>query len=215
MRVNALFAMGMVTLLFCAGLTAAEAFTVGESYESVDTLAVTDLWNEYLITADSDKDVKYSVEVQGAGQVMVFFMPGHGVGLDDEYYVVYSADDPRTSYSNSFPVSTDDGTRFTLLVMTGDDFNVTYEISIEVKQTFFTNTVCYSIIAVVLVIVGVLYLFGRKKKAEEVPLEEHLKQPEPAEQPARPAQPAQQKKPAQPGQSGQPRQPARPPAGKP
>lgn len=194
MRPSALIGMGIVILLCCPGFVAAEVFTVDKSYDSVDTLLSTEGWNEYRITADSDKKVDYSVEVQGSGTVMVLFIQGHTVSLSSSYYVVYSKDTPTKSYSNTFPVDSDDGTQFTLAVMTEDDDNVTYHIKIKVYDTPVTDYICGAIILFFLlfggIIIGLILRSRRKRKGQMGSLQQPP--PQPSQLPQIPPPPIQQ-----------------------
>jgi hypothetical protein len=149
---SVLIVVGLVIMLCCSGPVTAESFTVDKSYDSVDTLLSTDPWNEYKITADSDKKIEYSFEVQGSGTIMVFLIKGHSVSLSSDYYIIYSKDDSTRSYSNTFPVSSDDGTKFSIAVMTEESENVTYHATIKVVDTPVTDYLCGALIFIGIII---------------------------------------------------------------
>jgi hypothetical protein len=146
---------------------------VEKSYNSVDTLQPTELWNEYRITAGSDKKIEYSFEVLGNGTIKVFLIKGHSVNLHSDYYVVYSQETLTKSYSNTFSVDSDDGKKFTLAVMTDDYVNVSYHAVIKVKDTPVTDYICGGIILFLLlfggVIIGLILRSRRKRKEQQGP----------------------------------------------
>lgn len=164
---------GLVLMLCCLGPVTGESFTVDKSYDSVDTLLSTESWNEYKITADSDKKIEYSFEVQGSGTIMVFLIQGHSVSLESGYYVIYSKDDSTRSYSNTFPVGSDDGTKFSIAIITDESENVTYHATIKVVETPVTDYLCGVLIFIVIIIViaaiGVLIRSRRKRRIEYKP----------------------------------------------
>lgn len=211
MRLGALIGVGLVILLCCPGFAAAEVYTVGKSYESVDTLLSTDSWNEYRITADSNKKIDYSFEVQGSGTITVYFIKGHSVSYSSDYYVFYSEDSPTKSFSDTFPVGSDDGTQFTIAIMSDESEDVTYSAKIKVYDTPATDYICGAIILFFLLfgglIIGLIIRRRRKRKGQ-------MGSPQPPQQPpyqpqAPPPQPYQQPQ-APPPQAQQP--PQRPPA---
>jgi len=61
------------------------------------------------------------------------FAKGHVSNNNYYYYPDYSSPSDDYSYSNDFPADEDlDGTKFTIIVMSGENYNVTYRITIEV-----------------------------------------------------------------------------------
>ncbi|UCG68741.1 MAG: hypothetical protein JSV09_13195 [Thermoplasmata archaeon] len=181
MRPSAFIGVGLVILLCCPEFVVAEVFTVEKSYNSVDTLQSTELWNEYRITAGSNKKIDYSFEVKGSGTIMVFLIKGHSVSLSSDYYVIYSKDTPTRSYSNTFSVGSDDGTRFTLAIMTEEYENVTYQAKIKVYDRPATDYICGAVILFFLLfggaIIGLIIRSRRKRKSQVGPLQQPPLQP--------------------------------------
>jgi hypothetical protein len=178
MKGRAIWIVCLLVLLSSAGTVSAETFSVGDTYDSDDTLLNTDAWNEYEINADSSKKVEYSFQVQGDGSIMVLFVKGHDVDMDSSYYIMYSEDTSTKSYSNTFPVDSGDGTRFTILIVTEETENVTYSAGIKVIDKPVTDLIFGIIIFVVIIIViaaiGAAWRSRRKRKAERMAQESQV-----------------------------------------
>ena len=187
-------AMGLVCLLTLATPAMADDFTVPEGgYHSTDTLTMTDFWHEYHLSAGSDEDVKYSFEVQGSGEIMVLFAQGSTFTITSNYYSLYSKDTPVTHYSNTFPVDSSDGTAFTIVVITDDLTNVTYDVDITVEKTPAT-TYLFGVlilvgIVVAIVVIRVLIKRGRKPAVQFVPPQQPQQAPTAPPQQAPPQNP--------------------------
>lgn len=171
----------LVIMLGCTESVSAESFTVGKSYDSVDILLSTNLWNEYLVTAKADQKIEYSFEVQGNGTIMVFLIQGHDASLDSAYYEYFSQDTPVKSFSDTFPVDSDDGTRFTIAVMTLETENVTYQAEIEVYDRpitdFLFGLIIIVIIAVIIAAIGAAWRLRRRRGARKVEMPQRISPP--------------------------------------
>lgn len=195
-----IIATGLAILLLSSQMVTAETFNVGGSYNSEDTIVSTDMWNEYLVSADSGKEIEYSFDVQGTGRIMVFFVKGHSASLSSDYLILYSQDSPTKSFSKTFSVGSSDGTKFTLLVVSEGDENVTYNAKIKVVDTPITNYIICGAILFLFIFGGSIAAFiirSRKRKKMQAESPQYYQyqpgqQPQPpvAQQP--PAQRAQQ-----------------------
>jgi hypothetical protein len=158
-----------VLIYYCVGSAFADSFTVTNSYEDEQILHYTELWNEYKITADSGKQIQYSFKVEGNGTLMVLFVKGHSVDHNSDYLLQYSKDSSTKSFSDSFNVESDDGTQFTLIVMSEEIRNVTYTTKINVVDTPRTDFICGALILSLLIGCGgaASFLIRSKRKQLE------------------------------------------------
>jgi hypothetical protein len=167
MRRIALIIIITILIYNCIGYVNAGSFAVGDSFESEHKLNYTELWNEYKITANSGKQIEYSFEVKEDGTILVLFVKGHSVNRNSDYLISYSEDNPTRSYSDSYTVDSDDGTQFTLIIMTSEDINVTYTAKIKVVDAPLTDFICGAMILLLLIscggVAGILIRSKRKQ----------------------------------------------------
>ena len=189
-----LVAVGILLILPNA---AAKTYSVDASpYTATNTLGALDLWDSYELSAPNGAHVTYSVTTSGSGCVMVLFVEGHSVTMDSTYYVLYSQESCVASYSNSFPVGSNDGTDFTVLVSTTSMSDVTYTVNIGVQPSSLLDIALgLALIVVIAAVVVVVLVVRRRRKAARAPPPAAGLQPQmpppgyPPQQPPRPGTP--------------------------
>jgi hypothetical protein len=157
--------MALALIVLSCSTALGEYKTVGKDYSSTDVILESETENRYYITADDDKEIKYSAKVVGNGTIKVLLAQGHGSPAN--YYVYYSENDDTRSYSDEFPVGSDDGEEFVLGIRSSENYSVTYKITIEVRdQTYEEMWLCGGICLGILVLVGIGDFYRRKKRKE-------------------------------------------------
>jgi hypothetical protein len=180
MKVRVLVSLLLAILLFISSFAAGDYFTVDKEYNSVDTLQADDDLNAYRITVGSGKQIKYSFSVKSSYRILVFLAIGHSVADEFDYLIEYSADKPVRSYSNTFPVGSEDGTKFCLVVSSEEPGDITYEVDIEVLDTPLINYILAGLFIglVIAILIGALVVRSkRQKKAQAERLSQKPKQP--------------------------------------
>ena len=161
-----------VMLLIGAAPAAAYTYTVTSDSYSNSTSTSYYYADHYEFTAQTGQAVSYSVSVS-SGCVMVYFAAGHSLGSYFDYYDSYSRDYCSSStYSNTFTVSSSDGTDFSIIIGTNSYYSYSYyAISINkglfgMSSTVLAIAIIAIIAAVVVVIVIVVVVSSKKKKAQ-------------------------------------------------
>ncbi len=163
-----------------------------------------DLWNTYELTAANGDRVAYTVTASGSGCVMVLFVKGHSVTLSSTYYTSYSQENCVSSYSDTFPVGSDDGTSFTVLVTTSQTTDVAYTVRINVQAPTAIDLALMVVVVVLVVgapVIAAVVLWRRRKAKTPPPVQAPQPYPPgyPPQQPPPPAQPLLPQPPTQPG----------------
>jgi hypothetical protein len=151
-----------------------KSFNVDKSYNSTDTLLTSDSGNDYKITAEEFDKIKYSVEVKDGNTVKIFLVQGHNVAFIFQYYQEHSVAGATQSYSNTFDVGEEDGTKFTILIQTDEIQNVTYDVNIEVVKPLEgmgSFLLIFGVIVVVVVVIIALVFYLNKKRGKQIPVE--------------------------------------------
>lgn len=105
-----------------------------DTYSNVATLEATEFFHTYKLTASAGQRVAYTIQTMTPGGCTVLlFLRGHVVNLQSQYYVDYSQESCATSYSNEFPVSSQDGTAFAILVTTDRAGAVAYGLDVNIR----------------------------------------------------------------------------------
>lgn len=162
----------LLTDLLVAPTAAATTTTVTSNpFSASGTITAAEIWDSFELTASSGSRVTYTVTASGGGCVMVFFAQGHSVTMSSSYYVSYSQENCVASYTNTFPVSSGEGTDFSLVVSSTMGTDVPYTVNVSVASPGALDAVLgVLVIAVILVLVPVvLVLLRRRKKVVTVP----------------------------------------------
>ena len=116
----------------------------------------------------------YHSQIVGSGTFKLLLIKGSTVSLTSQYYVAYSAASNVDHYSNTFQVSSSDGTDFTIMIVTDVNDNITYSISISFSEPsaldaiaggiLFCLIIFFPVTTIVVIIAIVLYLKRRKAK---------------------------------------------------
>lgn len=177
-------------LLVLPNATATTYAVSGSPYTPTNTLGSLDLWDSYELSAPNGAHVTYSVATSGAGCVMVLFVKGHSVSMSSTYYILYSQENCVASYSNTFPVGSNDGTDFTVLVATTSMSDVTYTVNIGVQPSSILDIALglAVIVVIVAVVVVVLVVRRRRKAAKAPPMGPQPQMPPPGYPPQQPPQ---------------------------
>lgn len=150
---------------------AATTYTVtANPYSRSDTISIQELWDAYELTAANGARVTYSVTASGGGCVMLLFAKGHGITMSSTYYVAYSQESCVSSYSTTFPVGSNDGTDFTVIIATTSSMDVPYTVNVNVQSPGALDTAL--IILVVVAVIGgpvIVGLLLRRRKAARTP----------------------------------------------
>ncbi len=192
MKVRVIVSLMLALLILISYFAAGENFTVNGSYSSVDTLGAYESWNAYKVTAGTDQKIEYSFNVQGVGSIIVLLVVGHSVTMSSDYLVLYSQETPTKSFSDTYPVSSSQGTRYSLVVMSEEYQNITYSVKIKVVDTPVTDyiiggAICFSLIFGGVIIAAVLRYRKKKKRQSQQPYQypqQPQYQPPPAQPPA-------------------------------
>jgi hypothetical protein len=151
----------------------------GESYSSTDTVLPIDDGdiNFYSIEATKDEVIEYSIKVQGSGTIQCYLCQGgvYSFGPSTEYYILYSEEENSREASEEMSISSTDGNFFTLVVITEEEYEVTYDIDIKVRDaaisSFQSTMICLTIIVIVLVL-AIIGWITNKKKAKKAAAEQ-------------------------------------------
>ena len=107
------------------------------NYSSNDVLVPGDQ-NIYYIDLKDEDVVKWSLIVDGNGTVQIFFLEEHKPTFNwvmDEFDVQHSSFDDKKEYSDELSASSRTGYKFTILVQTNENENVTYHMKIDVDHS--------------------------------------------------------------------------------
>lgn len=162
-------------LLISSTSVSATVYNVDSTdYSKSTTLQYTSIMDNYELTAKSGEHVKYSVKADTPGScAMLLFSKGHNIGMTSQYLIAYSQENCVQSYSNEFPVGSNDGTDFTVTITTDDTFNVNYTVTIKVFAPmipdWLVGFLVFIIIIVVVAVIGAV-IRGRRRKAAQPPM---------------------------------------------
>jgi hypothetical protein len=174
MKLRAVIVVGLLLTVCWSGIATSKSFNVDKSYNSTDTLLTSDSGNDYKITAEEFDKIKYSVKVKDGNTVKIFLVQGHNVDFLLQYYQDHSVAGATQSYSNTFDVGDEDGTKFTILIQTDEMENVTYDVNIEVVNPLEGMGSIFLILSVIGVVVVVFLALGHyvsKKRRKQPPVE--------------------------------------------
>jgi len=132
----------------------------------------TNPYDTHELTAGNGQNVAYTMTVTTSGGcAQLFFVKGHNVGPSSQYYIAYSQENCVTSYSNSFPVASNDGTQFTVLIATTQSQDVNYTASITVSTPAIPSWAIglLVVIAIVVILAIVRGLLRRRRKPAMMP----------------------------------------------
>ena len=118
------------------GTVSADNFSVTSTPYQVDhTLAASALWNTYELSARDGDRVTYAMTVSTAGAcAALLFVQGHDVGPMSELYISFSEARCVHNYTNSFPVESQDGKNFSVLIETSYAGDVRYSLTINIVR---------------------------------------------------------------------------------
>ena len=118
----------------------------------------------------SNKWMGFDVKVIGNGSVQVFFLRGHTdspAGFIEEH----SSYQNTTRFTSVYWFGEDDGEKFTVLVKTEEDFNVSYEILIKTfkEESSYWNVVLGGVILLGIIAFVVFFVWRQRMFTEEDP----------------------------------------------
>src|SRR5437867_2023026 len=170
----------LVALMFTPAAAATNYTVSSNPYSASVTLRSTELWDTHELNASNGQNVAYSFSVTTSGGcASLLFVKGHNANLQSQYYTAYSTVSGNqlncvTSYSNSFPVGSSDGTLFTVLITTTQNQDVDYTVSVNITTpvipTWLVGLLAFIGIVVVVALVGALIRRRRRKPALMPPM---------------------------------------------
>ncbi len=156
-------------VLTTAPAAMATTYTVSTNpYTATVTLLASEPWDAHELSAANGQNVAYSLSVTTSGGcASLLFVKGHGADLNSQYYVTYSQETCVTSYSNSFPVASADGTQFSVLIATEQSQDINYTVTVNVTTPAIPSWALGLLVVVGLVVIGVVIrtLIRRRRKA--------------------------------------------------
>lgn len=166
-RILAMVCLGVLVAVLAAPAVSATTYTVdADPYTATNAVSVTDTWDTYELTASAGQSIAYSVSAAGGGCVMLLFIKGHSVTVNSQYYVAYSQANCVSSYSNTFPVASADGTDFSVLITTTNMSPVTYTVNINTTGGGLGSLlyVLLALIVVIVVVAVIVVVLVRRRK---------------------------------------------------
>ena len=172
--------MGLVVIavgaLLFAPTSAATTFTVSANpYSANGTLSPSNPYDAHELTAATGQNVAYTMTVTTSGGCAeLFYVKGHNVNPNSQYYQAYSTSGCVASFSKTFPVASADGTAFTVMVASTASTAVAYSVTITVTTpalpTWIVPLLALVIIVVVVVVFVVVVVRRRRKSATPPPM---------------------------------------------
>jgi len=190
--------LGIGLVIAVCGSAAAEDFTVASTpYRVNHTLASHALWNTYELNAKDPQRITYTMSITTPGAcASLFFLKGHNPGPSSEYFVTFSEESCVQTYSNSFPVEVVDGTKFSVLIATDYNGDVSYSLVIELLTPAIpTWLLGIGILAIIGIAPIALYLLWQRAKAPQMPLPSPLPSPPGSPPPTLPTAPTEPSQP--------------------
>jgi len=177
--------MAVFAALLLIGSTPASAtvYSVDSSdYTRTVILSNASIMDNFELTAKSGEHIKYSVSVNTPGGcALLFFSKGHDITMQSQYLVAYSQENCVQSYSNEFPVSSDDGTDFTVTISTSYpddlDYTVTIKTFAPAIPDWLVGVLVFIVIIVIVAVIGAV-VRGRKRKAAQAQMMPPMQPPQ-------------------------------------
>jgi len=166
--------LGLVLFAALATPAAAIEYTVTVNpYTVSHTLLNTENWNAYELIAEPGGQVSYTLTVTSAGDcAMLLMVRGHNPTGSSQYDTRYSMDTCGLSYANTYPVPSNLGNQFSIVIMT-DRFNdIDYSLTITVTPPTPISPLLIGgivIVVVVVIIAVVAAVMMKRKKAAAMP----------------------------------------------
>lgn len=168
----ALLCLLLLAMLLVAPTAGATTTSVTSNpFSASGTLTTTEIWDSFELSASSGSRVTYTVTAASGGCVMVLFTQGHSVTMSSSYYISYSQENCVSSYTNTFPVGSNDGTDFSVVVSSTASMDVPYTVNISVAPPSELGAILGVLVIVVIVVIVavVLVVRRRRKKVVSVP----------------------------------------------
>ena len=165
MRGQRVIGVSIIIAILLTGIVSAAVIPVpSDGYTSVDTITPDDIFgNKYTVNAARGQRINYEFTVVGSGTIEVYFMKGGQSVLSAEYYVYYSKDTPVSSFSDVFPVGSDDGTVFDIRVESESSANISYNVNIYVDEPTAGDKAVTTLL-IILVIMGIIVWIILKRR---------------------------------------------------
>jgi len=167
--------LGLVLFAALATPAAAVEYTVGTNpYIVTHTLLSTEIWNAYELIAEPGGQVSYTMAVTSAGDcAMLLMVRGHNPTGNSEYDTRYSMDTCGPSYANAYPVPSNMGNQWSIVIATDRLNDVDYSLTITVSPPAPLNWLVIGgvliVVIVVIVAIAAAVLMKRKKAAAMPP----------------------------------------------
>src|SRR5438445_1164291 len=163
-----------VSGLLFAPTSDATTFTVSTNpYSANGTLSMSNPYDAHELTASTGQNVAYTMTVTTSGACAeLFYVKGHNVNPNSQYYQGYSTSGCVSSFSKTFPVASSDGTAFTVMVASTASTSVAYSVTITVTAPAlpaWAIPVLILIVIVVVVVVVLVVLVRRRRKSAAPP----------------------------------------------
>lgn len=161
----------LASFLVAPTVSATTTAVTTNPFSASGTLSSMEIWDSFELTAASGSRVTYTVTAASGGCVMVFFAQGHSVTMSSSYYVSYSQESCVSSYTNTFPVASSDGTAFSVVVSSTETVDVPYTININVASPGALDAILGVLVIVVIVVIVavVVVVLRRRKKVVSMP----------------------------------------------